>query len=138
MRISDTRWVDLGKFDDARGSLRFGEFDKHLPFAPQRIYYSYNVPAGIPRAGHGHRELEQVIIALAGGFTLAIDDGYDNAEYRLEDPGRGVYVPKMLWREVRDFTPDGICLVLASLPYDPAEYIKSYDEFLKLVRSLPC
>lgn len=133
MGIEAVKWIKLGAFDDARGNLRFGEVGKELPFAVQRVYYSYNVPADAARAGVCHREMEQILIAVKGGFTLKVDDGENTAELRLEDPGNAVYVSPMVWREVKDFTPDAVCLALASHGHDPAEQVKDYEAFKKLV-----
>jgi hypothetical protein len=135
MSVADCGVLDFPRRDDARGSLSFLEGTRHVPFGIKRIYYLYDIPEGAERGAHGHIELEQVFLAMHGGFELELDDGRERKTFLLDRPDRGVYVCPMMWREVRRFSPGAVCLVLASDFYDEADYIRDYDEFLKAVRA---
>jgi hypothetical protein len=124
----------LPRFDDPRGSLSFIEGSRHVPFDIQRVYYLYGVPFDAERGGHGHRALAQVFLALNGSFDLLLDDGHAQASVHLDRPERGYYVCPMMWREVKHFTPNTVCLVLASTPYDEADYFRRYEDYLAAVR----
>jgi hypothetical protein len=105
--------------------------DKSLPFEIARIYYLYDVAEGQKRGGHAHRKLQQIIIPVVGSFKLVLDDGIEKREVVMDWPDRGLHIPGHIWTEVTDFSPGAVCMVLASLPYDEAEYIRDYDEFLQ-------
>lgn len=105
--------------------------DKSLPFEIARIYYLYDVADGQKRGGHAHRRLQQLIVPVAGSFKLVLDDGVEKREVVMDRPDRGLHIPGHIWTEVTDFSPGAVCMVLASLPYDEAEYIRDYDEFLQ-------
>ncbi|MEM6595523.1 MAG: FdtA/QdtA family cupin domain-containing protein [Pseudomonadota bacterium] len=126
--------VDLPVISDPRGDLTFIENDVHIPFAIKRVYYLYNVPVDSERGGHAHRELEQVIFALSGSFRIKIDDGENKSEFWLRDPRKGLYVNKLVWREMDSFSQGAVCMVLASHPYDEADYYRNYDAFLAASR----
>lgn len=134
MGLKECRRVQLPRLSDGRGSLSFVEGGEQIPFGIARIYYLYGVPEGVERGGHGHRELEQLIIAIYGSFEVVLDDGHARDSFLLERPDEGLYVRPMMWREVRDFSPGAVCLVLASMPYDEADYYREYDEFLSAAR----
>lgn len=126
--------IDLPVISDPRGDLTFVEGENHVPFAIRRVYYLYNVPVDAERGGHAHRELEQVVFALSGSFRLTIDDGHEKTEFWLRDPRRGVHISRLVWREMDAFSQGTVCMVLASLPYDEADYIRDYDAFLRAAR----
>jgi hypothetical protein len=126
--------IHLPVISDPRGDLTFVEGENHVPFPIRRVYYLYNVPVDAERGGHAHRELEQVIFALSGSFRLKIDDGQDKAEFWLRDPRKGVHISRLVWREMDSFSQGAVCMVLASLPYDEADYIRDHDAFLREVR----
>lgn len=123
------REVTLPQVHDARGDLTFIEGGTHVPFTIQRVYYLYNVPVDSERGGHAHRELEQVIFALSGSFRVKIDDGHDTSSYWLRDPRRGLYMSRLVWREIDSFSQGAVCMVLASHHYDEADYFRDYSEF---------
>lgn len=119
---------------DPRGALTFAESSVHVPFPIQRIYYLYDVPGGAQRGGHAHRRLRQVLIAVAGSFDVVLDDGEARQRYTLNRSYLGLYVGEMVWRELENFSSGSVCLVLASEPYDEADYFRDYDAFLRDVR----
>ena len=128
------RFINLPKIHDPRGDLTFVEGDNHLPFAIARVYYLYNVPVDAERGGHAHKELEQVVFALSGSFRMTIDDGRQKTAYWLRDPRKGLYVGKLLWREMDRFSQGAVCMVLASQRYDEADYYRDYEDFSAAVR----
>lgn len=128
---SSIHLVDLPVVSDPRGDLTFVEGMRHVPFDIKRVYFLYNVPVDSERGGHAHRELEQVVFALSGSFRLKIDDGRERSEYWLRDPRKGLYIDRLIWREMDRFSQGAVCMVLASRPYDAADYYRNYDEFLR-------
>lgn len=125
--------IQLPQVHDPRGDLTFVEGGSHIPFQIARVYYLYNVPVDAERGGHAHRDLEQVVFALSGSFRMKLDDGQTKSEYWLRDPRKGLYISKMVWREMDAFSQGAVCMVLASHPYDEADYYRDYDEFLSEV-----
>ena len=134
MSILDCKLIDLPKITDPRGNLSVIEGGIHIPFDIKRVYYLYDVPGGSSRAGHGHKELQQLIIAMAGSFDVIVDDGFERRKIHLNRSYYGLYVPKMMWREVENFSSGGVCLVLASTVYDPSDYYHDYDNFVTLAQ----
>lgn len=124
------REIHLPHLNDRRGDLTFVEGGYHIPFKIARVYYIYNVPVDTQRGGHAHRDLEQVVFALSGSFRLKIDNGTVKSEYWLNDPRKGLYINKMIWREMDNFSQDAVCMVIASHRYDEADYYRDYGEFL--------
>lgn len=126
------RWypVELPKIVDARGNLTMIEAGRHLPFDIARAYYIYDVPSGSVRAGHAHKCLRQLFLALSGSFSLHLEDGHNRETFLLNRPHAGVLVEAGVWRTIDNFSGGGVCLVLASLHYDEADYIRSYEDFL--------
>jgi dTDP-4-dehydrorhamnose 3,5-epimerase-like enzyme len=130
--IHDCNVIQLPRIYDRRGSLTAIYSEIHVPFDIVRTYYLYDVPGGEDRGGHAHKELQQLIVAVMGAFEVLLDDGQEKKKVRLDRAYNGLYVPKQIWREITNFSSGANCLVLASLFYDENEYIRSYDEFIKL------
>jgi len=135
VRLHDARIIELPKISEPRGSLTFVESAGHIPFAIQRIYYLYDVPGGASRGGHAHRILEQFIIAASGSFDVVLDDGYHQKTFFLNRSYYGLYVPRMVWRELANFSSGSVSLVLASEHYDESDYCRDYQEFLAMVEA---
>lgn len=132
MSLSNCRIIELPKIADARGNLTFIESGRHIPFEFRRTYYLYDVPGGSSRAAHAHRELHQLMIAMAGSFDVTLDDGHEKEKFHLNRSYYGLYIPPMIWRDLDNFSSGSVCMVLASDFYDEAEYIRDYEEFKKL------
>jgi hypothetical protein len=108
MGLESCHFVDLPVITDPRGNLTFIESTRHIPFPIQRVYYLYDVPGGAQRGGHGHRQLEQLIVAIAGSFDVMLDDGETRGRYHLNRSYRGLYVAPMLWREIDNFSSGSV------------------------------
>ena len=133
--LEDCRLVELPRVNDPRGNLTFIEGGRHVPFDIRRVYYLYDVPGGATRAGHGHRRLEQVIIATSGSFDVTLDDGRERRRFHLNRSYYGLYVSPMMWREIDNFSSGSVCMVLASEYYDEADYFRYYEQFMEAVRA---
>lgn len=132
-KISECRLIYLPKVDDVRGNLTFIEENQHIPFTIKRVYYLYDVPGGESRGGHAHKDLQQFIIAANGSFDVILDDGENKERYHLNRSYYGLYVPRMVWRELDNFSSGSVCLVLASNPFDEGDYIRNYENFRRNV-----
>lgn len=128
-RITDCRIIDLPKILDQRGNLSFVEQLRHVPFAVERAYWIYDVPGDSQRGGHAFCQTEEFIVALSGSFDVVLDDGEQRKHYHLNRSYYGLYVPKMIWREMDNFSTNSVALVLSSTPYDEADYIRDYELF---------
>ena len=124
--------IELPKFLDARGNLSFAQNNTHIPFEIRRTYWLYDVPGGESRGGHAYRETEEFVIALSGSFDVIVDDGREKKTFHLNRSYYGLYIPKGMWREMDNFSTNSLALEFASTKYDPVDYIRDYDEFLKL------
>jgi dTDP-4-dehydrorhamnose 3,5-epimerase-like enzyme len=129
------RWklIDLPKIADPRGNLTFIEGNRHTPFEIRRVYYLYDVPGGAQRAGHAHKELQQLFVAMSGSFDIVLDDGYTRERLHLNRSYHGLYIRPMVWREIDNFSSGSVCLVLASAYYDESDYYRDYDAFLQAI-----
>lgn len=119
---------------DDRGQLVAIEAMKDLPFAVKRVYYIYDTLPGVRRGFHAHRNLQQILLCVNGSCKIHLDNGMDTAEVTLDQPNVGLYIANDMWREMYDFTPGAVLLVLASEYYDEADYIRNYDDFIKMVK----
>ena len=124
-------------FADSRGAMNVLEIAHELPFGCQRIFYTYTVPEGSVRGEHAHKACEQFLIAIRGELHVAVDNGEVRDEIVLDTPSKGLWLPHGCWGEQFSHSSDCILLVLASLPYDNADYIRDYDEFLAWKKGLP-
>ena len=130
--IHECELVTLPKISDLRGNLTFIEGNEHIPFDIKRIFYLYDVPTGESRGAHAHHTLHQFLICLSGSFDVAVDDGISKATIHLNRPWSGLHMPPMIWAAEVDFDPGTVCLVLASDLYAEDDYIRDYDDYLKL------
>jgi dTDP-4-dehydrorhamnose 3,5-epimerase-like enzyme len=130
--VNDVKIVDLPKFLDARGNLSFAENLKQIPFEIKRTYWIYDVPGGESRGGHAFRKNDEFIVALSGAFEVIVDDGKNKKIFQLNRSYYGLYVPAGLWREMENFSTNSLALEFGSITYNPSDYIRDYDKFLKL------
>lgn len=129
--VFDCSVIELDRHHSQRkGDICVVENSITVPFDTKRVYYLYDVPGGVDRGGHAHKELKQLIVAASGCFTVELDDGSVKRSVVLNRPYQGLYVVPGIWRVLKDFSSGSVCLVLASEKYDPQDYIRDYDEFL--------
>ncbi len=121
--------IQLPKIEDPRGNLTFVEDNKQIPFDIKRVFYLYDVPTGADRGAHAHKELEQFLICLAGSFDVELDNGVEQRTIHLNRPWLGLYIPPLIWAAEVNFDPGSICLVLASLLFNEADYYREYSDF---------
>lgn len=134
MSLSNCTLITLPQIKDMRGNLTYIENNNNLPFRIQRVYYLYGMPTNTERGGHAHRQLHQLIVPLSGGFDIQLDDGTHTKTLTLNHPFIGLYICPMIWRIIYNFTPDSICLVLASELYDENDYFREYSGFMDAVQ----
>ncbi len=120
---------------DERGQLVALEEFKDIPFTIRRVYYMYDTEKGVVRGRHAHKSLEQILICIHGACKIRLDNGTEKKVVPLEKPYEGLYIPGSLWREMYDFSPDAVLLVLASQLYNEEDYIRDYDKFLETLKS---
>lgn len=120
---------------DERGQLVALEEFKDIPFKIKRVYYMYDTAEGVIRGYHAHKSLQQILICIHGSCKIRLNNGKEQKIVPLEKPYEGVYVANNMWREMFDFSPDAVLMVLASELYEESDYIRSYDEFLDFVKS---
>jgi acetyltransferase-like isoleucine patch superfamily enzyme len=121
---------------DMRGSLAVAEFERHVPFRVRRSFFVFDVPSRETRGEHAHRLCHQFLVCLRGSCAVVCDDGGARQEFLLDTPALGLHLPPLVWGIQYKYTPDALLAVLASEPYDPADYIRDYDEFLRTVRGV--
>ena len=126
--------IDFQVMGDARGSLIALEENHNTPFDIKRVYYIYGTKAEVRRGYHAHRDLKQIAIAVSGSCKFHLDDGRSSQEFLLDSPDKGLLIEGLNWREMYDFSPDCLLLVIASEYYDESDYIRDYDKFLELIR----
>lgn len=135
--VFDCSIVEFDKHhEDRRGMLTVVENGVTLPFDVKRVYYLYDIPGGEGRGAHAHRELEQLIVAASGSFTVTLDDGTCKRSFMLNRPYQGLYVKPGLWRDLEDFSSGAVVMVLASEVYKEKDYIRDYKEFLEFRKKL--
>lgn len=113
-----------------KGVLSFLEAKRDIPFDIKRVYYIYDVALDERRGFHAHRKLQQVLLCVHGSCKILLDDGREKTVVELADPAEGLFVGNAMWREMYDFSPGAVLLVLASEYYDEADYIRDYQDFL--------
>ena len=121
---------------DERGQLVALEELKDIPFNIKRVYYMYDTVEGVHRGYHAHKALEQILICIHGSCRILLDNGSEKETVLLNKPYEGLYVANVMWREMYDFSPDAVLMVLASEYYDETDYIRDYDEFLNYIKKI--
>ena len=125
--------LNLPKIVDSRGNLSFIEEDTHLPFKIRRVYWIYDVPGGEQRGGHAFRETEEIIVALSGSFDVVLNDGIKDYRFSLNRSYYRVFVPRMIWKILENFSTNSLALIIASTDYDESDYIRDNEEFKNMV-----
>ena len=127
--VSDAKILDLARIDLDSGALTAINSNYEVPFNIKRVYYLYDVPNKSVRGAHAHKELMQLVVAASGSFEIELNDGVNSKTFMLRQPDEGLFIPPGLWRDLRNFSGGGICMVLASEIYDESDYIRDFVEF---------
>ena len=133
--MKEPKIIQLPKISDPRGNLSFFENDNQLPFKIRRSYWIYDVPGGENRGGHAYKNTEEFIVALSGSFDVVLDNGTEKQKFTLKRSYYGLYVPKMYWREMENFSTNSLAMIVSSTDYNAEDYIRDYDEFLTKVKN---
>jgi oxalate decarboxylase/phosphoglucose isomerase-like protein (cupin superfamily) len=131
----ESKIIHLPKFLDPRGNLSFIEDNKQIPFEIARTYWIYDVPGGESRGGHAYHELQEFIVALSGSFDVILNDGNQEYRFNLNRSYYGLYVPKMMWRSMENFSTNSLALVVADKQYDESDYIRDFNDFTSLINA---
>lgn len=134
--VDDCRLLDLPRIVRNEGSITPIEGGKDVPFEIARVYYLYDVPGGSSRGGHAHKELLQLMVSIMGSFDVVLDDGSTRRRVHLDRGYNGLYLPKLIWRELENFSSGAICVVLASQSFQESEYIREYSNFIQYKKSV--
>lgn len=132
MNMKGPQIIELPKVIDPRGNLSFIESEGHVPFKVKRSYWIYDVPGGMYRNGHAFREQDEFIVALSGSFDVVLHDGTGEKRFHMARSYYGIYVPRMTWRAIDNFSTNSVALVLSSTTYNPHDYIEDFNEYIKL------
>lgn len=130
--VYDCSIIEINKHHHAKGNISIIENNETIPFSVKRVYYLYDIPGGVSRGGHAHKELRQLIIAASGSFNITLDDGSVKRTVTLNRPYHGILIVPGIWRELDDFSSGSVCLVLASHEYEESDYIRDYNQFKKI------
>lgn len=131
--MSLVRLLEFPELGDGRGSLIALESLHQIPFEMKRIYYIYGTKKGISRGFHAHKALQQVAVCVSGKCRMVLDNGHEKRDVWLDSPSKGLFIDKMIWREMHNFSFDCVLLVMASDYYVESDYIRSYEEFITKV-----
>lgn len=131
----DIKLIDLQTHGDDRGSLVAIEEQVNIPFTIKRVYYIFDTLEGVRRGFHAHKDLKQIAIVLKGSCKFMLDDGKERTEILLNNPAQGLSIESMIWREMFDFSADCILMVLANKLYDESDYIRDYNQFIKIANN---
>lgn len=132
MTINDLSLIELPRHRDPRGNLSFVEGENHIPFEIKRTYWIYDVPGDEDRGGHAYKSTNEFIIALTGAFVVTVDDGKETKSFTLNRSYYGLYIPKGLWRKIENFSSASVALEFADTAFDRNDYIRDYNEYLKM------
>jgi len=124
--------INFPSIGDNRGSLIALETMDKIPFNIKRAYFIFDTQKNVSRGFHAHKDLQQVAVCVAGKCRMTLDDGKEREDVWLDSPNKGIFIDKYIWREMHDFSGDCVLLVLASEHYSETDYIRSYDEFLRI------
>ena len=133
MKRKLVKLIELPKIS-TDGFLCFAQYPDHIPFPIKRIYYIGNVSGGAVRGAHTHKKNEQVLFCIQGSVKIVLDDGYKKDSVLLKNPNVGVLLEPKVWHEMHNFKKDTILLVLASRKHEEEDYVRSYEEFLKIIK----
>jgi WxcM-like, C-terminal. len=129
MELSRINLLNFPKISDERGNLTYIQYFDHIPFEIKRVYWLYDVPSGQTRGGHAFKLQNEVVIALSGSFQVYLTDGTSEETYLLNRPNQGLYIPKMTWRQFRNFSTNTVVLIITSDLFNEEDYINDFSIF---------
>jgi UDP-2-acetamido-3-amino-2,3-dideoxy-glucuronate N-acetyltransferase len=132
VRVDGVQLLELPLIGGDNGSLIVAELGAGMPFAAERIFTLFGVPAGEARGIHAHKSCQQFLVCMTGSVTAVVDDGSHRQEFVLDRPTLGLYMPALTWGTQYNYSADAMLVVLASERYDAADYLEDYDEFVAL------
>lgn len=124
--------IQLPRIQDPRGNLSFLETKKHIPFGISRTYWIYDVPGGEVRGGHAFKEQQEFIIALSGSFEVVLHDGEKELRFNLNRSYYGLYIPRMVWRSLENFSTNSLALIASDCVFDEGDYVRDFETFKRL------
>jgi acetyltransferase-like isoleucine patch superfamily enzyme/dTDP-4-dehydrorhamnose 3,5-epimerase-like enzyme len=133
--MSGVSFVELIKTSDMRGDLLVAELQKHIPFEVKRLFFVMNVPSHHVRGEHAHKQCHQLLVCLQGEVTVVADNGSSREEWVLNRPDIGLHLHPMTWGIQYRYSENAVMAVFASHSYDPTDYVRDYEEYLKLLGS---
>lgn len=133
---SQIRVINFPKITDERGNLSFFESTSEIPFSIERAYWIYDVPGGEIRGGHAYKTLQEVVVALSGSFDVVLNDGSETIRYTLNRSYMGLYIPKMIWRHLENFSTNSLALIVSDKHYEAGEYIRDFEKYKKTENEL--
>jgi len=136
MSLDECRIIELPRINDPRGNLTFIEEGHHIPFLIKRVFYLYDVPGGAVRAGHALKGCHQFLIAASGSFKVTLNDGTNDKDFFLNRSFYGLYITPMVWREIDNFSSGSVCMVLASEFFSEDDYLRDYEQYIKVIKSM--
>jgi dTDP-4-dehydrorhamnose 3,5-epimerase-like enzyme len=131
----DIQLISIPKIEDRRGNLSVIEGDT-IPFDIKRVYYVYDIPSGVERGGHAHKNLQQFLVALSGSFDVILNNGKQKSTVTLNKPNVGLLIKSGIWRELKNFSSGAVCLVVASDVYIEEDYIRNLKEFKRFRKTI--
>jgi hypothetical protein len=132
--MTHSKLINLPKIEDTRGNLSFIEEENHVPFVIKRVYWIYDVPGGEFRGSHAFKETEELIVALSGSFDVVLHNGKAEQKFHLNRSYFGVYIPKMIWRKIENFSTNSLALIMASTEYSEQDYIRDFNIFVRQIK----
>lgn len=135
LSVDDLHLIRFEKFADERGGLVALTSNRNIPFQIARVFYTFQTLGETVRGSHAHKTCQQILICISGSLVVEVDDGIDKREFLLAEPNIGLLVPALIWSSQKKYSPEAVCLVLASEIYDPLEYIHEYAEYLQYRRT---
>lgn len=131
----EIKLIQFQSHGDERGSLVSLEQNNGIPFDIKRVYYLFDTKDKVRRGFHAHKKLKQLAVVLKGSCRFLLDDGTEKIELLLDNPAQGIFIESFVWREMFDFSEDCVLMVLADSIYDESDYIRDYEEFIKVSKN---
>jgi uncharacterized RmlC-like cupin family protein len=125
--------IEIPKIENSLGNIAVIE-NEVIPFEIKRVYYLFDIPSSAKRGGHSHKNLQQVLIAISGSFDVVLNDGKEEKTITLNKPDKGLLIKSNIWRELENFSSGAVCLVIASTVFEESDYIRDFDEFMKIYK----